>query len=151
MPAADASARDLEVSILVPTQEVFRSPARMVVVPGISGDFGVLRRHATLVSGLRTGLVVVHLADGGCKRFFVSAGFAEVARAEGERTECCLLVESARDISTMDLSQEKEAMEHARIRFEEAENAEERKQMEKQLFLSRKRIAALLRAQSQPD
>src|SRR3546814_8841107 len=69
----------------------------MVVVPGEEGDFGVLTRHAHLISALRPGVIKVH--DGGSvtQRIFVAGGFAEVTP-----TRCTVLAEEALPVAAID-------------------------------------------------
>ena len=50
----------------------------MVVVPGAEGDFGVLPRHAPLLSVLRPGVVGLWQGNAETTRIFVAGGFAEV-------------------------------------------------------------------------
>ncbi len=70
----------------------------MVVVPGTEGYFGVLPRHAPMISTLNPGVIDVY-ADGKSisERIFVAGGFAEVTE---ER--CTVLAEEARPVSEID-------------------------------------------------
>ena len=63
--------------LVSPEKLVLTDQVDMVVVPGEAGDFGVLPRHAALISTLRPGLMTIH--RNGKKQFvFISAGFANV-------------------------------------------------------------------------
>ena len=81
----------------------------MVVVPGAEGDFGVLPRHAPLLSVLRPGVVGLWQGNAETTRIFVAGGFAEV-NEEG----CTVLAEEALPVDQIDSG-------HARQRLGEAE------------------------------
>ena len=70
----------------------------MVVVPGAEGYFGVLPRHAPMISTLNPGVIDVY-GDGKAisERIFVAGGFAEVTE---ER--CTVLAEEAKPLSEID-------------------------------------------------
>jgi F-type H+-transporting ATPase subunit epsilon len=69
----------------------------MVVVPGADGDFGVLPRHAPLVSTLRLGVIRIFAGRDVKERIFVAGGFAEVT---AER--CTVLAEEAVAVGDID-------------------------------------------------
>ena len=81
----------------------------MVVVPGAEGDFGVLPRHAPLLSVLRPGVVGLYQGNDQTTRIFVAGGFAEV-NEEG----CIVLAEEALPADQLD-------PERARRRLSDAE------------------------------
>lgn len=70
--------------------------ARMVIVPGEEGEFGVLADHAPLLSSMRPGVVAVTAADGSQRKIFVSGGFADVTG-----TQCSVLAEEAVDVADL--------------------------------------------------
>lgn len=83
---------------LVSPEKILASiEARMVIVPGEDGDFGVLADHAPLLSSMRPGTVTVTAADGTQRKIFVSGGFADV-----DGTQCSVLAEEAVDVETLD-------------------------------------------------
>lgn len=70
-----------------PFQFELVSPARLlvsgevleVVVPGVEGQFGVLKGHAPFMSTIKPGILVVRRLDGGTDEYFVRGGFADAA------------------------------------------------------------------------
>src|SRR3546814_14752053 len=64
--------------LVSPERLLLSEEVDMVEVPGEEGDFGVLTRHAPLISTLRPGVIKVH--DGGSitQKIFVAGGLAEV-------------------------------------------------------------------------
>ena len=67
----------LHFELVSPERLLMSSDVDMVVVPGVEGDFGVLIKHAPVVSTLRTGILEVH-DEGGIDKLLVRGGFAEV-------------------------------------------------------------------------
>src|SRR5258708_22934503 len=50
----------------------------MLIVPGQSGEIGVLARHAPLVAMLKAGSTRVHLGEGNVREFATGPGFFQV-------------------------------------------------------------------------
>jgi F-type H+-transporting ATPase subunit epsilon len=65
--------------IVSPEKLVFSGEVEAVVVPGIEGEFTVLKDHAPLISTLKPGIVVIDETPSKKLRLFVPGGFAEVA------------------------------------------------------------------------
>lgn len=72
----------MNISVLTPDRKVFEGEISSVKVPGINGEFEVLRNHAALVSSLSAGPVRIKVADGSMKEFTISAGFIEILNNE---------------------------------------------------------------------
>ena len=71
----------------------------MVVVPGSEGLFGVLPRHAPLISTLIPGVIDVYEEGAVTDRIFIAGGFAEVT--EDRYT---VLAEAAVPVAELDLA-----------------------------------------------
>ena len=98
------AADKVEFELVSPERLLLSEQVDMVVVPGAEGDFGVLPRHAPLISTLRPGVIRVFEGREVKNRIFVAGGFAEVTP---ER--CTVLAEEAvpvRDIDPAALDQE---------------------------------------------
>ena len=65
---------------LVTPEKLLRSEeVHMVVVPGTEGDFGVLERHAPVMSTIRDGAIQIYATAGATPELInVEGGFAEV-------------------------------------------------------------------------
>ena len=65
---------------LVTPEKLLRSEeVHMVVVPGTEGDFGVLERHAPVMSTIRDGSIQIYATAGATPEMIkVEGGFAEV-------------------------------------------------------------------------
>lgn len=68
----------LQFDLVSPERQLMSQAVDMVVVPGADGEFGVLARHAPMMSTIRPGFLRVHEGSGAPKRIFVRGGFAEV-------------------------------------------------------------------------
>jgi F-type H+-transporting ATPase subunit epsilon len=116
----------LRFSLVSPERELFSGDVDHVVVPGVSGQFGVLSRHAPVMTVIQPGAIRI-LDGGGERKIYVGGGFADVT-PEG----LTILAEDAVDLSTLDraaLEQSlKDAREDARdAKSEDAKAAAERK------------------------
>jgi len=89
----------VEFELVSPERLLFSEPVDMVVVPGAEGDFGVLPRHAPLISTLRPGVIRIFEGRTVKDRIFVAGGFAEVT---AER--CTVLAEEAMPVADIDVA-----------------------------------------------
>jgi F-type H+-transporting ATPase subunit epsilon len=65
--------------LVSPEKLVFSGDVEAVVVPGMEGEFTVLKDHAPLISTMKPGIVVIDETPANRLRLFVRGGFAEVA------------------------------------------------------------------------
>ncbi len=68
------------VTLSTPDKTYYDGDAEDLVAPGLSGCFGVLARHAPMISAIQPGILTLRDA-GGEKLFVVDAGVAEVTGA----------------------------------------------------------------------
>ena len=88
---ADTTAFEL----VTPARVMISRDAGLVVAPGVEGLFGVLPRHAPLISTLKRGVVEVHDNGQVTDRIMVDGGIADV---NGER--CTILAERAEKLDS---------------------------------------------------
>ncbi|HFC00896.1 MAG TPA: ATP synthase F1 subunit epsilon [Phaeodactylibacter sp.] len=72
----------MNIVVLTPDKEVFNGEINSVKVPGVDGQFQILRGHAPLVSALSAGNVSIESKDGKKITFDIHQGFVEVLRDE---------------------------------------------------------------------
>lgn len=53
----------LKLSIVAPNGQIFSDDVKTVTLPGKEGEFGVLPGHASLVSSLTVGVIIIEKAD----------------------------------------------------------------------------------------
>jgi len=69
----------MKIEILTPEKKLFSGDAYGIQLPGISGSFEVLEKHAPMVSALGTGAVKILLdKTGKSNSFTINSGFVEV-------------------------------------------------------------------------
>ena len=70
---------DLHFELVTPERLVRSEEVHMVVVPGQTGDFGVLQGHAPFMSTIRDGALAIYRSQGGTPETLpIQGGFAEV-------------------------------------------------------------------------
>lgn len=113
----------LALEILSPSRVVRQVEARMVNIPGLNGQLGVLENHADLITELGVGVVTAAVGtdQGGQadEKFFVSGGFA---RVEAGRVE--VLSDTVDRATEIDLERARQAEARARERLREAHKGE---------------------------
>lgn len=75
----------MKLEIVTPNGVIFNGDVKQVTLPGSEGEFGVLPRHATLVSLLDTGVIVFEKADSKEVAVAINSGYVKV---EEEKTTC---------------------------------------------------------------
>jgi F-type H+-transporting ATPase subunit epsilon len=84
----------MTLEILTPEQKLFSGEVYGVQMPGISGSFEVLDRHAPLVSALKAGrLKVLRDRQNHTANYYIQGGFVEVLN-----NKVTVLVEGAKEI-----------------------------------------------------
>lgn len=68
----------LKIDVVSAEESIFSGEAKMVVLPGESGELGILPGHTPLISRIRPGQVKIVHADGKEEFMFVAGGLLEV-------------------------------------------------------------------------
>ncbi|MQX38331.1 F0F1 ATP synthase subunit epsilon [Roseospira navarrensis] len=126
-----------EFELVAPARLVMSRPVEMVVVPGVDGDFGVLPRHAPMLSTVRPGVIDIHTGGSVEERLFVAGGFAEVTE---ER--CTVLAEEAFELESVSADQARERLQAARDDLAEAEGDGARERAAKAVGVAEALVAA---------
>lgn len=75
----------MKLEIVTPNGVIFDAEVKQVTLPGSEGEFGVLANHATLVSLLDTGVIVIDNAQSEQIAVAINSGYVKV---EEEKTTC---------------------------------------------------------------
>ncbi|MCK4442286.1 MAG: F0F1 ATP synthase subunit epsilon [Sulfurovaceae bacterium] len=75
----------MKLEIVTPLGVIFDDEVKQVTLPGSEGEFGVLPEHASLVSLLDTGVIVIDTKEGKELSVAVDAGYVKV---EENKTLC---------------------------------------------------------------
>lgn len=107
----------MKLEIVTPNGVIFDAEVKQVTLPGSEGEFGVLAHHATLVSLLEAGVIVIDTADSKDIAVAINSGYVKV---DEEKTTC--IVDGAVAISgeDTDLAQ---ALEDAKELLKSAESS----------------------------
>lgn len=74
-------AEAFQFDLVSPERSLLSGPVEMVTVPGMEGDFGVLKGHAPFMSTLRPGFIEINRGGSNTIKVFVTGGFADVTPA----------------------------------------------------------------------
>ena len=110
----------LHISIIAPDRTVWDSNAEEVILPSSTGQLGILRGHAPLLTALDIGVMRVR-TDKEWTPIVLMGGFAEV-----ENDELTILVNGAEEGSSIDKEEAQKELEEMTMRFNEAETSKER-------------------------
>jgi len=75
----------MKLEIVTPNGVIFDAEVKQVTLPGAEGEFGVLAKHATLVSLLDTGVIVIEKSDSNEVAVAINSGYVKV---DEEKTTC---------------------------------------------------------------
>ena len=118
----------VEFELVSPEELLVTEAVEMVVIPGEEGDFGVLPRHAPMLSTVRPGVISIYENNAVRDRIFVAGGFAEVTP---ER--CTVLAEMALPVSDIDRADAEQKLSAARDDVKDAKDDAERRAAERQV------------------
>ncbi|HET8558181.1 MAG TPA: ATP synthase F1 subunit epsilon [Gaiellaceae bacterium] len=115
-----AEHRKFSVSLVTPEGPAYEGDAEMIIVPGQSGEIGVLARHAPLIATLKAGSTRVHPGDGSAVlEFATGPGFFQVLE-----DRAIALVGDAVDASQIDDARAREQLEAAQKELEAIDRGE---------------------------
>ncbi|MCY3671350.1 MAG: F0F1 ATP synthase subunit epsilon [Alphaproteobacteria bacterium] len=124
--------------LVTPERLLLSQEADMVVVPGGAGDFGVLPRHAPLISTVRPGTIRLHDGGGDPAEIFVAGGFAEVTP---ER--CTVLAEEAVPLAELDRAEVERELREAREDAADTDDERRRAAAERRAAVAEAKLAEL--------
>jgi F-type H+-transporting ATPase subunit epsilon len=110
----------IRLEVVTPEKIVVSEEAKIVMAPGVLGEFGVLIGHTPFLTALKNGAVRFNDSKGDEHSIFVSGGFAEVL--PGQVT---ILAESAERRRDIDVERARAALERAQKRMAEMRAKEE--------------------------
>ncbi len=106
-------AENIKLEIVTPEKQIVNEDARIVMAPGILGEFGVLSGHTPFMTALKVG-ALKYVDESGTERFvFVNSGFAEALP-----NKVTVLAESAERRKDIDPERAQAAHERALKRIE---------------------------------
>lgn len=103
----------LRLELVAPAGRVFEGDVEMVILPSVSGEIGILPRHAPLVAQLSIGRLRALSAGGDWLNFAVSEGFAKI-----QFNKVIVLADSAEEASQIDVARVQRALDRATERLD---------------------------------
>lgn len=110
----------MNIRVLTPARVVCSTTADEVILPGLSGQVGILEGHATLITALDTGLLRIKLSDKWTP-IIVCGGLAEV-----EDNRITVLVNDVEEFGSVELSEATKELEKVTALIENAETSKEK-------------------------
>jgi len=105
----------MNIRVLTPDRVICSTTADEVVLPGLTGQVGVLDGHATLITALDTGLLRIKLEEKWTP-IILCGGLAEI-----DRNRVTVLVNDVEELIGMELNEATQELEKATLAVEEAE------------------------------
>jgi len=107
----------LNIRVLTPDRIICTTAADEVVLPGLTGQVGVLNGHATLITALDTGLLRIKL-ENKWTPIILCGGLAEI-----DENRVTVLVNDVEEIVAVELSEATAELEQATLAVENAETS----------------------------
>lgn len=103
----------LHLQLVAPAGLVFEGDVKQVVIPAVTGEMGILPRHAPLVAQLAIGRMRVQGVGGEWLDFAVAEGFAKV-----QENGLIVLADAAEEASKIDVQRAEQSLQRAEERLE---------------------------------
>lgn len=127
----------IHISIIAPDRTVWDANAEEVILPSSTGQLGILRGHAPLLTALDIGVMRVRV-DKDWTPIVLLGGFAEI-----ENDELTILVNGAEEAAQIDREQAQRDLEEMTLKFNEANTNKERIEATQNLRKARARLQAV--------
>jgi ATP synthase F1 epsilon subunit len=110
----------LQISILTPERPFWTGEAEEIVLPTETGEMGVLKNHAPIITGLDVGAMLIRTKSQ-WNSFAIMGGFAVV-----KQNKVTILANEAESAETIDADEAKSAFENAKGALEQAEGVKQK-------------------------
>jgi F-type H+-transporting ATPase subunit epsilon len=138
MSVQEGAARTFDLSLVTPEGAAYEGEAEMLIVPGVSGEIGVLARHAPLVAMLKAGEIRIK-SSGDWQAFAAGPGYFKV-----QQDRALVLVDDAVRAEEIDVEQARREAEEARAlldRIDSGAEEDDRWKVEQRLRHAENKIA----------
>ena len=110
----------MNIRVLTPDRVICSTAADEVVLPGLTGQVGVLDGHAALITALDTGLLRIKL-DETWTPIILCGGLAEI-----DQNRVTVLVNDVEEFTNIELREATKELEQATLAVEKAETSKDR-------------------------
>ena len=107
----------LNIRVLTPDRIICSTTADEVVLPGLTGQVGILDGHAALITALDTGLLRIKL-DNKWTPIILCGGLAEI-----DRNRVTVLVNDVEELASIELNEATQELEKAAVAVENADTS----------------------------
>jgi len=107
----------LNIRVLTPDRVICSTTADEVVLPGLTGQVGILDVHAALITALDTGLLRIKL-DNKWTPIILCGGLAEI-----HRNRVTVLVNDVEELASIELNEATQELEKAAVAVENADTS----------------------------
>ena len=107
----------LNIRVLTPDRIICTTAADEVVLPGLTGQVGILDGHAALITALDTGLLRIKL-DNKWTPIILCGGLAEI-----DRNRVTVLVNDVEELASIELNEATQELEKAAVAVENADTS----------------------------
>jgi F-type H+-transporting ATPase subunit epsilon len=127
----------LNIRVLTPDRVICSTTADEVVLPGLTGQVGILEGHAALITALDTGLLRIKL-ENKWTPIILCGGLAEV-----DRNRVTVLVNDVEELVSVELSEATQDLEKAALAVENADNSKAKLDASLELKKATARVEAI--------
>nr|YP_009184682.1 CF1 epsilon subunit of ATP synthase [Oogamochlamys gigantea]ALO62765.1 CF1 epsilon subunit of ATP synthase [Oogamochlamys gigantea] len=110
----------LQISILTPERPFWNGQAEEIILPTESGEMGVLKNHAPIITGLDVGAMLIRTKEE-WNSYAIMGGFALV-----KQNQVTILANEAESAENINSEEAKNAFEIAKTNLEKAEAVKEK-------------------------
>jgi ATP synthase F1 epsilon subunit len=110
----------LQISILTPERPFWNGEAEEIILPTETGEMGVLKNHAPIITGLDVGAMLIRTKQE-WNSYAIMGGFALV-----KQNQVTILANEAQSSESIDPEEAKNAFEAAKDTLEKAEGVKEK-------------------------
>jgi len=127
----------MNIRVLTPDRVICSTTANEVVLPGLTGQVGVLDGHTALITALDTGLLRIKL-DEKWTPIILCGGLAEI-----DRNRVTVLVNDVEELTNVKLDEATKELEKATLAVENAETSKDRLDASLELKKATARLEAI--------
>tara|TARA_Y100001936_G_scaffold234071_1_gene260684 strand:- start:4 stop:444 length:441 start_codon:yes stop_codon:yes gene_type:complete len=128
-----------QLDLVSPETVISSEPVSFVVFPASEGQIGVLPGHSPVLTSMVPGVIEIYPANNGeGRKVFVSGGFLDI-----NQTQCTALAVDATPVDDMNWQDCQREYQRLLTEIEQAENAQEKTALEKQLTVQQAKLEAI--------
>lgn len=127
----------MNIRVLTPDRIICSTTADEVVLPGLTGQIGVLEGHTALVTALDIGLLRIKLNEKWTP-IILYGGLAEI-----DKNQIIVLVNDVEELNSVELNEAAQELENATLAVENAENSKDRLDASVELKKATARLEAI--------